>query len=129
MNAWAKIVLKTAVSAVLIAFLLSKVDLQEVWETVRAANWYILSFAFCMFYIGYAITAARWHTLLRALGDSPDTGHGKPLPDERGNQADQSHDIDQRKQSEREAAPDEDLKPGDGQVCGQSKPWSAERNE
>jgi len=72
MNSWVKTVLKAAISAALIAYLIRSVDLREVWQIVRAADWAILSFAFCMFYVGYAITAARWRTLLRALGNTSD---------------------------------------------------------
>jgi uncharacterized protein (TIRG00374 family) len=72
MNAWVKFVLKAAVSAALIAYLLGKVDIREVWMTIRGANWVVLCFAFLLFYVGFTITAARWQTLLRALGDSTD---------------------------------------------------------
>lgn len=72
MKPWAKVVLKALISAALIAYLIRSVDLREVWEVVSTADWAMLSFAFCMFYLGYAITAARWQTLLRALGNAPD---------------------------------------------------------
>ena len=60
------------ISAALIIYLVGKVDLGEVWGVIRTANWYVLAFAFLMFYLGYAITAARWQTLLRALGNTTD---------------------------------------------------------
>jgi uncharacterized protein (TIRG00374 family) len=72
MKSWVKSVLKAATSAALIAYLVRSVDLGEVWLVVKAADWTVLSFAFCMFYVGYAITAARWQTLLRALGNTSD---------------------------------------------------------
>jgi uncharacterized protein (TIRG00374 family) len=68
MKAWTKAILKVGVSAALIAYLVKNIDLAEVWAVLRSSNWSILCFAFLLFYVGYAITAARWQTLLRALG-------------------------------------------------------------
>ena len=70
MKTWAKSVLKATISAALIIYLVQSVDLMEVWQIAKAANWAMLSFAFFMFYVGYAITAARWKTLLNALGNT-----------------------------------------------------------
>lgn len=72
MSTWVKTVFKAVISAALIVYLVQSVDLQEVWQIAKAADWAMLCFAFLMFYVGYAITAARWKTLLNALGNTSD---------------------------------------------------------
>lgn len=71
MKKWLLTALKIGVSAALIAFLIQRTDLAEVWTVVQNANWFILSFAFLLFYVGYAITSGRWRILLKALGFAP----------------------------------------------------------
>ena len=59
---------KLAVSATLLALLVSRTDLSEVWTAVRSADWALLGAAFLLFYVGYSIVASRWRILLAALG-------------------------------------------------------------
>ncbi len=63
---------KVAVSAGLVYWILRNSNLSEIWNSIRNANIALLVFAFCMFYAGYFITAFRWKTLLHAQGvDAP----------------------------------------------------------
>ncbi len=68
---WLFGIIKICVSGALILYLVRRTDLREVWETVQAADWRILTGAFFLFYVGYAITASRWRVLLGALGKAP----------------------------------------------------------
>ncbi|MEE9448041.1 MAG: lysylphosphatidylglycerol synthase transmembrane domain-containing protein [Arenicellales bacterium] len=61
------ILLKVLISGGLIFWLLSRADLNQIWQTIRQAEVPLLLLAFFQFFIGYFITAKRWQTLLKAL--------------------------------------------------------------
>lgn len=71
MRKWLLGIAKICVSGALIVYLVQRTDLTEVWEVVQGADWRILTGAFFLFYVGYAITASRWRVLLGALGKAP----------------------------------------------------------
>jgi len=62
------ILLKVLISFGLISWLLSRADLEQIWQTIQGANFALLALAFCVFFIGYFLTAKRLQVLLRALG-------------------------------------------------------------
>lgn len=64
------VALKIAISFGLISWLLSRADLNQIWQTIRGANIPLLVFAFAMFYVGYFITGMRWKSLMAAVGVS-----------------------------------------------------------
>lgn len=68
MKKWLLAALKVGVSGALIAYLVRRTDLAEVWTVVRGADGLILGSAFFLFYVGYSIVAKRWQLLLSALG-------------------------------------------------------------
>ncbi len=59
--------LKAIISLGLIAWLLSRANLAQIWQTIEQAAPLLLLLAFIQFFIGYFITAKRWQTLLAAL--------------------------------------------------------------
>jgi uncharacterized protein (TIRG00374 family) len=63
----ALVAIKILISVSLIAWLLSRADLSQIWNTIKQAEPELLIFAFIQFYIGYWITAKRWQSLLAAL--------------------------------------------------------------
>ncbi len=68
MKTAALIFLKILVSVGLIGWLLSRSDLDQIWQTIQSANYGLLMLAFLLFYIGYFLAARRWQLLLGALG-------------------------------------------------------------
>ena len=68
MKTYALIAFKVLVSVGLITWLLSRADLGQIWQTIRAANYGLLVLAFLVFFIGYVLSARRWQILLAALG-------------------------------------------------------------
>lgn len=62
------VVLKIALSAGLIYWILHGADLRTIWHTMANADRTILAVAFMSYFIGYYITASRWGWLLRAQG-------------------------------------------------------------
>lgn len=63
----ALVALKILISAGLIAWLLSRADLSQIWHTINQAESGLLLIAFLQFFAGYFITAKRWQILLAAL--------------------------------------------------------------
>ncbi len=64
-------------SALLIAYTLREVDVLEVWDEVRVANFWLLTLALAIALSGYAIRAIRWRVLLHPV--DPDTRFGNRL--------------------------------------------------
>lgn len=62
------VVLKVALSAGLIYWILRDADLESVWATIAGANRGLLTLAFMSYFVGYYLTANRWGLLLRAQG-------------------------------------------------------------
>lgn len=63
---------KLLISGGLLYWLLKDAEFGVIIETIRRANPWLLGLAFCMFFLGYFITAFRWRTLLRSQGyDAP----------------------------------------------------------
>ena len=62
------ILLKILISFGLISWLLSRADLEQIWQTIQGANFTLLVLAFLVFFIGYFLTAKRLQVLLSALG-------------------------------------------------------------
>lgn len=61
-------------SAVLVAYTLRGIDLVEVWDEIRVANFWLLATALGIALSGYVIRAVRWKVLLHPV--DPDTGFG-----------------------------------------------------
>jgi uncharacterized membrane protein YbhN (UPF0104 family) len=62
-------VLKTVVSAGLMIYLLVfQIDLRQLWQVVRRAQWGYLVMAMLLMVAGTALRAVRWRVLLQALG-------------------------------------------------------------
>lgn len=61
-------VLKFAISAGLIWFILRDTSLDEVWGAIQSANPWILALAFSLHFIGFLVSAIRWKGLLKAQG-------------------------------------------------------------
>ena len=59
--------LKALISLSLIAWLLGRANLTQIWQTIEQAEPWLLLLAFIQFFIGYFITAKRWQTLLAAV--------------------------------------------------------------
>lgn len=62
------VVLKTAVSIALLAFLFKKTDTQAVWAVVKNADKYFLGAAFLVYFINFILGFLRWEMLLRTVG-------------------------------------------------------------
>ncbi len=60
--------IKAAVSSVLIYYILSKTNLNEIWLSVKDANPWILIFSFSLHAVGYYASAYRWRILAKAQG-------------------------------------------------------------
>lgn len=60
-----------ALSLVLLVWLLSRVGLDEVIDTLANIHWGWYALAFLLFQLNVVIRAYRWHVLLRALNDEP----------------------------------------------------------
>jgi glycosyltransferase 2 family protein len=60
--------LRVAVSAALIAWILRTTDLREVWATFRTADVRYILIAICLIPLGYLSSVMRWRLLLRAQG-------------------------------------------------------------
>lgn len=66
------VTLKVLVSTSLLYWLLRDVEFKAIIDHIRLANPWLLLLAFCLYFLGYFITATRWRTLLRAQGhDAP----------------------------------------------------------
>lgn len=66
------VVVKLLISGGLLYWLLKDAEFSVILETIKQANPWLLALAFCMYFIGYFITASRWQTLLRSQGyDAP----------------------------------------------------------
>ncbi len=60
--------IQVAVSVILLALILRQVHWLEIWETLRRIDLAWLALAWLLFLLGVVIRAARWKTLLDALG-------------------------------------------------------------
>ncbi len=60
------VVVKVLISGGLIAWLLSRSDLEAIFATIKSADPLWLTAAFLVFFVGYFITAHRWRLLLAA---------------------------------------------------------------
>lgn len=63
-----KLLIKSAVSIGLIAFILSRVDIAQTLGVLSGANLALLMLAFSLTFVGALLTAGRWGTMLRAQG-------------------------------------------------------------
>src|SRR3954467_4931977 len=68
------LVAKLAVAALLIAWILHRAGLREVWSAVRSADPFFLLVSFCLFPLGWLVSVARWRLLLTALGGRSENG-------------------------------------------------------
>jgi uncharacterized membrane protein YbhN (UPF0104 family)/RimJ/RimL family protein N-acetyltransferase len=66
--------LKIGVSVGLLAWVLPRIGLDEIWYEMRAAHWGWLGAAFVLFVVSTALRAFRWQALLRGLALSVPTG-------------------------------------------------------
>lgn len=64
------ILLKLAIAILLIAVILSKVNLNEVWLALLNADRWLIAAAFFLYFIGLLVIAARWKLLLTVQGVS-----------------------------------------------------------
>ena len=62
------LILKILASALVIGYIMTTVDLPEVWRSIKAADYRLLIAAFLLHGVGYALGAYRWKDLLQALG-------------------------------------------------------------
>ncbi|MCL4805336.1 MAG: flippase-like domain-containing protein [Anaerolineae bacterium] len=62
-------------SLVLLTWLLSRVGLEEVVETLSNIHWGWYALAFLLFQLNVVIRAYRWYLLLRSLNDKPGLGY------------------------------------------------------
>lgn len=60
--------MKILASGLVIGYILTSVDLPEVWAAIAAADYGLLLAAFLLHGVGYTLSAYRWQDLLRALG-------------------------------------------------------------
>jgi uncharacterized protein (TIRG00374 family) len=60
--------LRLIISASLIAFLVSKTNLTEIWQSAKSADPMLIALAFLLHGIGYFSSSWRWQILLRAQG-------------------------------------------------------------
>jgi uncharacterized membrane protein YbhN (UPF0104 family) len=60
--------IQVAVSVILLALIFRQVHWREIWETLRQIHLWWLFLAWVIFLLGVVIRAARWQTLLDALG-------------------------------------------------------------
>jgi glycosyltransferase 2 family protein len=60
-------ILRIVISIVLIVFILSKVDLQSLWQVVKGADIWLLLAAIAVIFLGVFIRSVRWKILLDAL--------------------------------------------------------------
>jgi len=66
------VIAKLLVSGGLLYWLLKDAEFSVIFDTIKQANPWLLALAFCMYFLGYFITASRWQTLLRSQGyDAP----------------------------------------------------------
>jgi uncharacterized protein (TIRG00374 family) len=63
-----QLVLKASISALLIAWIIQGVDLDEIFDRIGSADLLVLLFAFIFKLAGIYISAVRWRILLRAQG-------------------------------------------------------------
>ena len=68
-------VIKVAVSAALVYWILRGSDLDVIFASIRSADVQLLAVAFAMFYVGYVISAHRWQILLAAQGVTAPFGY------------------------------------------------------
>lgn len=62
------LLLKVAFSAGVIYWLLKNTDIQTIWGYIKGADYFILTAAFVMFYIGYYLSGVRLQVILNAIG-------------------------------------------------------------
>jgi uncharacterized membrane protein YbhN (UPF0104 family) len=67
-------VLRIALSAALLAWVLSRAGLNDVFRALSAANLLLLVLALGLYQFGLVIRASRWQMLLRAVGMEPSLG-------------------------------------------------------
>lgn len=67
------ILLPLIISVVIIYFLLRDINLAELWEILKNANWPILLFSLIFGVLGNTIRAYRWKLLIKPLGYAPST--------------------------------------------------------
>lgn len=63
-----KIIIKCAVSCLLLGYLLYKTDLSAIWTALKTANPFWIGVSFSLHIIGFLLTAYRWQMLLAARG-------------------------------------------------------------
>ena len=56
--------LKLLVSVLLVTWIVKDVDFYEIGEVLKHSNIPLLIFAFCMYFVGYVLTAIRWRLLI-----------------------------------------------------------------
>ena len=70
-----KSILRFAVSAALIAYVLSRAEIGAVAEMITAADPVLVGVAFLSYFLGYVFSVARWGVLLQAHGSRPRFGY------------------------------------------------------
>ena len=63
--------LKLLVSVLLVTWIVKDVDFSEIGEVLKHSNIPLLVFAFCMYFVGYVLTAIRWRLLISIHGVRP----------------------------------------------------------
>lgn len=63
--------LKLLVSGALVTWIVKDVDFAEMGAVLSESNLYLLLFAFCMYFLGYVLTAVRWRLLISIHGVWP----------------------------------------------------------
>jgi uncharacterized protein (TIRG00374 family) len=67
-----KTLAKFLVSGTLLAYLVSRADLETIWGAVRDADWTLVAGGFLLFYMHFLIGALRWRSIARLHGaDAP----------------------------------------------------------
>ena len=68
---WLGSVLRFGVSASLIIWMLGRAELDRVGQVLRAADVALITVAFASYFVGYAVSVARWRALLAVQGIRP----------------------------------------------------------
>jgi uncharacterized protein (TIRG00374 family) len=71
LNNLIKVVLPLALGIAIVYYLISKIDLNELWDVLREANWGILLFSLLFGLLGNTIRGYRWALFIAPLGYTP----------------------------------------------------------
>ncbi|MDR0540779.1 MAG: flippase-like domain-containing protein [Dysgonamonadaceae bacterium] len=70
-----KIFIPLVLGIVILYFLYRKTNFHELWQYIKEANWWILSFSLIFGLMGNVFRGFRWDLLIKPLGYQPKTSH------------------------------------------------------